>query len=100
QLVIGCDSVLELDGQALGKPADAAEALARWQSIRGRAGVLQSRQCVIQTATGQQSSATGAPTVRFGDPDDPEVAAYIARREPLQVAGGLTLNARPAPSRD
>ncbi|KJK55600.1 Maf family protein, partial [Saccharothrix sp. ST-888] len=97
QLVIGCDSVLELDGQALGKPADAAEALARWQSMRGRDGVLQTGHCVIDTATGKQSSATAATTVRFGDPDDAEVAAYIASGEPLHVAGAFTLDGRSAP---
>ncbi|MFB7662377.1 nucleoside triphosphate pyrophosphatase [Kitasatospora sp. NPDC056138] len=97
QLVIGCDSVLELDGQALGKPADAAEALARWQSMRGRDGVLQTGHCVIDTATGKQSSATASTTVRFGNPDDAEVAAYIASGEPLHVAGAFTLDGRSAP---
>ncbi|MFF1794127.1 nucleoside triphosphate pyrophosphatase [Kitasatospora sp. NPDC058263] len=97
ELVIGCDSVLELDGQALGKPADAAEALARWQAMRGRSGVLRTGHCVIDTATGEQSSATASTTVRFGTPDDDEVAAYIASGEPLHVAGAFTLDGRSAP---
>ncbi|MFF7989874.1 nucleoside triphosphate pyrophosphatase [Kitasatospora xanthocidica] len=97
ELVIGCDSVLELDGQALGKPADAAEAVARWQSMRGRAGVLRTGHCVIDTATGRQSSATASTTVRFGTPDDEEVAAYVASGEPLYVAGAFTLDGRSAP---
>ncbi|GAA2254430.1 MULTISPECIES: nucleoside triphosphate pyrophosphatase [Kitasatospora] len=97
QLVVGCDSVLELDGRALGKPADAAEALARWQSMRGRDGVLRTGHCVIDTATGKQSSATASTTVRFGNPDDAEVAAYIATGEPLHVAGAFTLDGRSAP---
>ncbi|OKI24030.1 nucleoside triphosphate pyrophosphatase [Streptomyces sp. CB03911] len=97
ELVIGCDSVLELDGEALGKPADAAEALARWQSMRGRSGVLRTGHCVIDTATGRQSSATASTTVRFGTPDDAEVAAYIASGEPLHVAGAFTLDGRSAP---
>ncbi|MER6298184.1 nucleoside triphosphate pyrophosphatase [Kitasatospora sp. NPDC001539] len=97
ELVIGCDSVLELDGQALGKPADAAEALARWQSMRGRAGVLRTGHCVIDTATGRQSSETASTTVRFGTPDDEEVAAYVASGEPLYVAGAFTLDGRSAP---
>jgi septum formation protein len=96
-LVIGCDSVLELDGLALGKPADATEALARWQSMRGREGVLRTGHCVIDTATGRQASATASTTVRFGTPDDDEVAAYIASGEPLHVAGAFTLDGRSAP---
>ncbi|MEV7179154.1 nucleoside triphosphate pyrophosphatase [Kitasatospora sp. NPDC093679] len=97
ELVIGCDSVLELGGQALGKPADAAEALERWRSMRGRSGVLRTGHCVVDTATGRQSSATASTTVRFGTPDDEEVAAYIASGEPLHVAGAFTLDGRSAP---
>ncbi|MFI6000907.1 Maf family protein [Streptomyces sp. NPDC051366] len=96
-LVIGCDSVLELDGEALGKPADAEEATARWKSMRGRAGVLRTGHCVIDTATGRQVSATASTTVRFGEPTDAEVAAYVASGEPLHVAGAFTLDGLSAP---
>ncbi|SFF80712.1 septum formation protein [Actinacidiphila alni] len=97
ELVIGCDSVLELDGRALGKPADAAEAVARWQAMRGRSGVLQTGHCVIDTANGRQVSRTASTTVRFGTPDDAEIAAYVASGEPLYVAGAFTLDGRSAP---
>ncbi|MER7708008.1 nucleoside triphosphate pyrophosphatase [Kitasatospora sp. NPDC097605] len=97
ELVVGCDSVLELDGLALGKPADETEALARWQSMRGRAGVLRTGHCVIDTANGRRASATASTTVRFGTPDDAEVAAYIATGEPLHVAGAFTLDGRSGP---
>ncbi|MER5365574.1 nucleoside triphosphate pyrophosphatase [Streptomyces sp. NPDC002722] len=96
-LVIGCDSVLELDGEALGKPADAEEAIARWKSMRGRAGVLQTGHSVIDTATGRTASATASTTVRFGEPTDAEIAAYVATGEPLHVAGAFTLDGRSAP---
>ncbi len=96
-LVIGCDSVLELDGQALGKPADAEEAIARWKSMRGRAGVLRTGHCVIDTTSGRRTSATASTTVRFGEPTDEEIAAYVASGEPLQVAGAFTLDGRSAP---
>ncbi|MET9857583.1 nucleoside triphosphate pyrophosphatase [Streptomyces sp. NPDC006450] len=96
-LVIGCDSVLELDGEALGKPADAEEATARWKSMRGRAGVLRTGHCVIDTASGAKVSATASTTVRFGEPTDAEVAAYVASGEPLHVAGAFTLDGLSAP---
>ncbi|WP_199566119.1 Maf family protein [Streptomyces corynorhini] len=96
-LVIGCDSVLELDGQALGKPADAEEATARWKSMRGRAGVLRTGHCVIDTATGHRVGETASTTVRFGEPTDAEIAAYVATGEPLHVAGAFTLDGRSAP---
>ncbi|MEV4869818.1 nucleoside triphosphate pyrophosphatase [Streptomyces syringium] len=96
-LVIGCDSVLELDGEALGKPRDAEDATARWKSMRGRSGVLRTGHCVIDTATGRQVSATASTTVRFGEPSDAEIAAYVASGEPLHVAGAFTLDGRSAP---
>ncbi|MDX3855379.1 nucleoside triphosphate pyrophosphatase [Streptomyces sp. AK02-01A] len=96
-LVIGCDSVLELDGEALGKPADAEEATARWKSMRGRSGVLRTGHCVIDTATGRRVSETASTTVHFGDPADAEIAAYVASGEPLHVAGAFTLDGRSAP---
>ncbi|MGG2458385.1 Maf family protein [Streptomyces sp. RGM 3693] len=96
-LVVGCDSVLELDGRALGKPADAEDATARWKSMRGRSGILRTGHCVIDTATGRQVSATASTTVRFGEPSDAEIAAYVASGEPLYVAGAFTLDGRSAP---
>ncbi len=96
-LVIGCDSVLELDGQALGKPADAEDATARWKSMRGRSGILQTGHCVIDTATGRRACATASTTVRFGEPTDAEISAYVATGEPLHVAGAFTLDGRSAP---
>lgn len=97
-LVVGCDSVLELDGRALGKPADAEDATARWKSMRGRSGVLRTGHCVIDTAAGgRQVSATASTTVRFGDPTDDEIAAYVESGEPLFVAGAFTLDGRSAP---
>ncbi|MFE3016403.1 Maf family protein [Streptomyces sp. NPDC059256] len=96
-LVVGCDSVLELDGEALGKPCDAEEATARWKSMRGRSGVLRTGHCVTDTVTGRIASATASTTVRFGEPSDAEIAAYVASGEPLHVAGAFTLDGRSAP---
>ncbi|HCA87285.1 MAG TPA: septum formation inhibitor Maf [Streptomyces sp.] len=96
-LVVGCDSVLELDGLALGKPADAEDATARWKSMRGRSGVLRTGHCVIDTASGRRASVTAGTTVRFGEPSDEEIAAYVASGEPLDVAGAFTLDGRSAP---
>ncbi|WP_432106912.1 Maf family protein [Streptomyces sp. AA1529] len=99
-LVVGCDSVLELDGRPLGKPADAAEATARWRDMRGRSGVLHTGHCVVDThaaAAGARRSVTTSTTVHFGRPSDAEVAAYVASGEPLHVAGAFTLDGRSGP---
>jgi septum formation protein len=97
-LVVGCDSVLDIDGVAHGKPADAEEATARWKQMRGRAGVLRTGHCVIDTAAGnRRASAVASTTVRFGEPSDAEIAAYVASGEPVHVAGAFTLDGRSAP---
>jgi septum formation protein len=90
-LVIGCDSMLDLDGVALGKPAGADEAIARWHAMRGRTGTLLTGHCVIDAATGQRVSAVAASVIRFGTPADEEIAAYVGTGEPLGMAGAFTI---------
>lgn len=91
-LVIGCDSMLDLDGVAYGKPASAKEAALRWRRMRGCAGVLHTGHCVIDTATGRRARGVGSTRVEFADLSDAEVEAYVATGEPLQVAGAFTLD--------
>ena len=93
-LVIGCDSLLDLDGRALGKPASASAAAARWREMSGRTGTLVTGHCVINAATGQRAAAVAATWVRFGSPSEEEIAAYVASGEPLAVAGAFTLDGR------
>lgn len=96
-LVLGCDSVLELDGEALGKPTDADDAVRRWRSMRGRSGVLRTGHCLRDTGSGRVAAATGSTTVHFADVDDDEIAAYVATGEPLHVAGAFTVDGLAGP---
>jgi septum formation protein len=96
-LVLGCDSMLLLDGAALGKPASEEEAVARWQVMRGRSGVLATGHVLIDTRTGSEASDVISTTVRFGMPSDDEIKAYVETGEPLHVAGAFTLDGRSAP---
>lgn len=89
-LVLGCDSVLELDGQALGKPRSSQEAVERWRAMRGRSGVLHTGHCLRAGST--ELSTIVSTTVHFAEPTDAEVAAYVARGEPLHVAGAFTVD--------
>jgi len=91
-LVLGCDSVLELNGETHGKPADAAEAIARWQRMRGRSGVLHTGHCLVDTRSGRQASAVASTVVHFGDLDDEDITAYVGTGEPLAVAGAFTVD--------
>jgi septum formation protein len=96
-LVVGCDSMLHFDGQLLGKPRDAAGAVERWQRMRGKTGVLLTGHCVIDTDTGRSADDVADTVVRFGEPSDDEIRAYVATGEPLRVAGAFTLDGRSAP---
>ena len=96
-LVVGCDSLLDVDGEVHGKPATVDEARARLTLLRGRSAVLRTGHCVVDTATGRRASAPAATEVRFGRFTDEEREAYLATGEPLLVAGSFTLDGRSAP---
>ncbi|MEO7753649.1 MAG: Maf family protein [Terracoccus sp.] len=94
-LVVGCDSVLELAGEVHGKPADAAEATRRWRGMRGRSGVLHTGHWVVDdraSGGGGTLGATASTTVHFADLSDDEIDAYVATGEPLLVAGAFTVD--------
>lgn len=91
-LVLGCDSVLELDGVALGKPDDADDAVRRWESMRGRSGVLHTGHALHDSGPDRSVSATASTVVHFADVTDAEIAAYVATGEPLHVAGAFTVD--------
>jgi septum formation protein len=93
-LVIGCDSLLELDGAAYGKPGSAGEATERWHRMRGRSGVLHTgHHVLVRSADRERSdSAVASTTVHFADLSDAEVAAYVSTGEPLEVAGAFTVD--------
>ncbi len=96
-LVIGCDSVFELDGRPYGKPGTSEVARERWQQMFGKTGILHTGHCVIDTATTQHAEATASTTVTMGTMTLQEMDDYLATGEPLEVAGGFTLDALGAP---
>lgn len=99
-LVLGCDSVLELAGEVLGKPGSAPVAVQRWQQMRGRAGVLHTGHWLVDDRVDGSRGTVGATAetvVRFADVTDAEIDAYVATGEPLHVAGAFTLEGRSAP---
>lgn len=92
-VVLGCDSVFELDGVAYGKPHTAQVARERWAHMSGATGILHSGHWLIDThnpgaATGQVSSTT----VHFATLSDEEIEAYVASGEPLPCAGAFTID--------
>jgi septum formation protein len=96
-VVVACDSLLDVDGEAHGKPAGEEEARARLRRLRSRSAILRTGHCVIDTATGRQANGAAATQVVFSGFSDEELDAYLATGEPLQVAGAFTLDGRSAP---
>jgi septum formation protein len=91
-LVLGCDSLLELDGRQLGKPGSASAAALRWRQMRGRTAALHTGHCLIDTAAGRRVVRSVATELRFGDVSDAEIEAYCATGEPIAVAGAFTVD--------
>ncbi|CAN5201726.1 nucleoside triphosphate pyrophosphatase [soil metagenome] len=96
-VVVGCDSMLYLDGELRGKPGSVAAARAQWDSMAGRSGELYSGHSVLRVLDGAvlaQESEAGSTTVHFGLPTADDLDAYLVSGEPLGVAGAFTLDGR------
>lgn len=94
-VVIGCDSMLSIDGRLCGKPGTAEAAATQWRLMGGRSGELHTGHCLLRLrdgviAHGEVESLT--TTVYFATPSDADLRAYVAHGEPWHVAGGFTLD--------
>ena len=93
-VVVGCDSMLELEGMGYGKPGTPAEAAQRWQRMSGRFGLLHTGHHVMlhQGKATTTRNAVASTLVHFAKLTNEEIAAYVATAEPLNVAGGFTVD--------
>lgn len=95
-VIVGCDSMLEIDADIVGKPHSPEVAIARWQEMRGNSAVLHTGHWMVQVdAAGTVVGSVGdtsSTTVHFADVSDEEIAAYVATNEPLHVAGAFTID--------
>ena len=96
-IIIGCDSTFEFEGKSLGKPGTPENAIARARSLSGKSGVLHTGHCFIDTDKGIEISDVVSTRVHFAQMTDHEIAGYVATGEPLNVAGGFTLDGLSAP---
>ena len=91
-LVLGCDSLLEFDGRALGKPGSEEAAVDRWREISGRIGVLHTGHALIDTESTRSARRTVSTIVHFAQLTDAEIDGYVATGEPIAVAGAFTID--------
>ncbi|MFW0162198.1 Maf family protein [Actinomyces sp. SKVG-SVH-4(1)] len=92
EVVVGCDSMLEISGQVVGKPIDAADAHERWRMMSGSTGTLHTGHFLVRTADGAIAEGVSSATIRFGSPSQAEIEAYVASGEPLWCAGAFTID--------
>lgn len=103
RIVLGCDSMLELNSEIYGKPHSAEQARERWKLMRGSTAVLHTGHWLIDVrpsdsgGTGATLGATSSTTVHFADVTDSEIDDYVASGEPLEAAGGFTIDGRGGP---
>ena len=95
-LVLGCDSLLELDRVTFGKPASAGQAAEVWRRLSGREATLFTGQCLV-AGDGRRVREVARAAVRFGTPSEAELAAYVASGEPMTMAGGFSIEGLGAP---
>ena len=96
-IIIGCDSTFEFQGQSLGKPITRDRAIERAKLLRGNSGVLYTGHCIIDTVREVEISDIAATRVHFAEMSDSEIESYVDTGEPLNVAGGFTLDGKSAP---
>ncbi len=96
-LVLGCDSALEFEGEALGKPLYPDIATTRWHRMSGKSGILHTGHFLIDLTSGRSESAVSSTTVHFAKLSQEEIAGYVATEEPLQVAGAFTIDSLGGP---
>lgn len=94
-VVVGCDSMLSIDGRLCGKPGSADAAASQWRLMGGRSGDLHTGHCLLRLADGaiiHREVESLSTTVHFATPSEADLRAYVKHGEPWHVAGGFTLD--------
>jgi septum formation protein len=96
-LILGCDSMLDLDGTSLGKPTSEPEVIDLWRRLSGRQTSLFTGHCLIDARSGIRIRDVSSTLIRFGRPSDEELRAYAATSEVLNLAGGFSIEGHGGP---
>ena len=93
-LILGCDSVLEVNNNIYGKPESPEVAIARWQEMRGNTGILYTGHALLDLKQKKQIIRCGITKVYFAPISDHTIEAYVASGEPLKCAGSFALEGK------
>lgn len=94
--IVAADTVVDVDGTALGKPRDAAEARTMLQTLSGRTHVVHTAFVTIDSSSRRRLARTSSSRVTFVALDEATIAEYIASGEPFDKAGGYGVQGRGA----
>jgi septum formation protein len=92
-LIIGCDSIMELNGKIYGKPESEAQAIATWEKMRGGKAAIYTGHCLIDTKSQRMRIEYAKSLVYFVNASEAEVESYVYSGEPMNCAGCFTLEA-------
>jgi septum formation protein len=93
-LVLGADTIVVVDGEALGKPSDRVEAAAMLRRLRGRTHEVMTGVAVVDAATGREAAQTVTSRVTMRPYSEAEIVEYVATDEPLDKAGAYAIQGR------
>jgi len=93
EVTLAADTVIELDGERIGKPADAAGAVATLHRLAGRPHVVRTEVALV-AASGRTLCFGVRSTVAMKPADDAAIRAYVATGEPLDRAGAYAIQGR------
>ncbi len=96
-LIIGCDSTFDFNGKSLGKPLNRENAIGRSKLLSGKFGYLHTGHCIIDVKNGKEINKLSSAKVQFAEMTNEEIVDYVDSGEPLNVAGGFTLDGLSAP---
>ncbi len=95
-VIVAADTVVDVDGIALGKPVDTADATRMLQTLSGREHLVHTAYVVVDTTTHRRIEATHSTRVFFATLSAGDVAAYVATGEPMDKAGAYGIQGRGA----
>lgn len=90
-VVIASDTLVSLNGQALGKPQDAADARRMLRMLSGKTHEVFTGVTIIDAASGRQETQVVRTGVIFRELTDDEIDSYIATGEPMDKAGAYAI---------
>ncbi len=95
-LIIGADTVVFVDGEILGKPADEGQAEAMLAQVAGRSHFVSGGIAVIDSGGGREEAAYQRTKVHFKKLSPQEITRYVATGEPMDKAGAYAIQGKGA----